>query len=160
MITLMLVLIGGTAPQNTEAVLQSCEVEAGRWICRYQVPATDVIRGVETLDQGAAPSTRLVPVPLESDSLTESESALVRRCAEASWFSLCLPADRRTARALRATADARDNLRRTVTRLLSEDRCADAIRTALEGGDLTLARQAREFCAPPYGQVTGDEMSR
>jgi hypothetical protein len=37
-------------------------------------------------------------------------------------------------------------LRTRVTGLLSEAKCDEAVKTALAGGDLPLAREARDFC--------------
>ena len=63
-------------------------------------------------------------------------------------MSLCLPKDRREARKLKDAAMARAALRTQVTHLLSEDRCPEAVKTALAAGDMSLAREARDFCEP------------
>ena len=73
------------------------------------------------------------------------------RCADAGWLSLCLPDDRRAARMLKGRETAYQTARRTVTGLLADNRCADAVRAALDGGYLGLAREAREFCETPDG---------
>jgi hypothetical protein len=97
------------------------------------------------------PATNAGPpaVVVAPDPMAEEEALLVLRCADASWLSLCLPGERRRARALKEAADARDARRLEVSRLLSENRCEDAVRTALVGGDMNLAREARAFCAAP-----------
>ena len=101
-----------------------------------------------------APTTTTVvdpgPIqPIDTGVLTERESQLVARCADAGWVSLCLPDDRRAARTLRDKQTAYLAVRREVTRLLGEERCEAAARTALDGGYLALAREARDYCAPP-----------
>ncbi|MDP2226331.1 MAG: hypothetical protein Q8J78_02510, partial [Moraxellaceae bacterium] len=73
---------------------------------------------------------------------------LISRCADANWLSLCTPNERREAKALKAEAEAQAALRLEVTSLAAKDQCPDAIRVALEGGDLDLAREIRAFCAP------------
>lgn len=85
--------------------------------------------------------------PIDTDVLTERETQLVARCADAGWVSLCLPDDRRAARTLRDRQTAYLAVRREVTRLLGEERCEAAVRSALDGGYLSLARETREYCA-------------
>jgi len=96
------------------------------------------------------PST-VTPSPPPISTLTSAEAdrqtRLIARCADASWFSLCLPGDRREANILRDAAITRAALRAEVTQLLSEERCEDARRSALEGGDLALAWEVRNFCS-------------
>lgn len=87
--------------------------------------------------------------PIDTGVLTESEARLVARCADAGWMSLCLPDDRRAARSLRDKQVAYLAVRREVTRLLAADRCETAVTTALDSGNLALAREAREYCAQP-----------
>lgn len=87
--------------------------------------------------------------PIDSGVLTERETQLVARCADAGWMSLCLPDDRRAARTLREKQDAYLAVRREVTRLLGDSRCDAAVRSALDGGYLALARETREYCTPP-----------
>jgi len=57
----------------------------------------------------------------------------------------------RAARSLRDKQDAYLAVRREVTRLLSEDRCDAAVKAALDGGYLALARETRDYCAAPTG---------
>lgn len=89
--------------------------------------------------------------PIDTGVLSERESRLVSRCADAGWISLCLPDDRRAARSLRDKQDAYLAVRREVTRLLSEDHCDAAVKAALDGGYLALARETRDYCAAPAG---------
>ena len=98
------------------------------------------------------------PVAPAVDPIALEESRLIRRCAEASWLSLCTPGERRQARLLRDAADRREALRRAVTGLLSEQQCDAAVRAALRGGDMALAREARAFCAaaPPDNPDTDE----
>jgi len=168
MFGLMLALIATTpAPQAVQATLESCAMEQGRWVCRYQVPSIEIIpftgpgpgSGVELTTRAGAEATTVpdaapaetVPladtVPSETGILTEREARLVARCADAGWVSLCLPDDRRAARSLRDRQVAYQTVQRSVTGLLAEDRCDDAIKAALDGGYLGLAREARDFCA-------------
>lgn len=95
--------------------------------------------------------------PIDTGVLTEREAQLVARCADAGWMSLCLPDDRRAARTLRDKQEAYLAVRRDVTRLLGDDQCDAAVRTALDGGYLALARETRDYCAGPAGAsaVTG-----
>lgn len=85
--------------------------------------------------------------PIDTGVLTEREAQLVARCADAGWVSLCLPDDRRAARTLRDKQTAYLAVRREVTRLLGEERCEAAVRSALDGGYLSLARETRDYCA-------------
>lgn len=167
MIGLMLALmVAPPAPQAVQATLQSCAMEQDRWVCRYQVPNIEIIpftgdaselelttrSGPSTTPvTGEAPPTVAVAAidapGSETGILSERESRLVARCADAGWMSLCLPDDRRAARSLRDRQVAYETVQRSVTGMLAEDRCDDAIRTALDGGYLGLARQARDFCA-------------
>ncbi len=179
MIGLMLALaIAGPAaaatpasPQAVQATLQSCAMEQGRWVCRYQVPDVEIIpftgdaseleltsrTGPAPTPAPGAPANATVPTEgvaagSEAGILTEREAGLVARCADAGWMSLCLPDDRRAARALRDRQVAYQTVQRAVTGLLAEDRCDDAIRAALDGGYLGLAREARDFCAAPVAE--------
>lgn len=102
-----------------------------------------------TVTEPAAPAVDRGPVrAIDAGVLTEREAQLVARCADAGWVSLCLPDDRRAARSLRDTQNAYLAVRREVTRLLGEDNCDAAVRTALDGGYLALARETRDYCAP------------
>ena len=49
----------------------------------------------------------------------------------------------------RERIETADRFRRTVGQLLSQGRCDEAVRMALDSGDISLAREAREFCAAP-----------
>jgi len=174
MIALMLALYAGVSspgPQAVQATLQSCAMEQDRWVCRYQVPNIEIIpftgdaAALEpTARLGGTPTTPPsdttgdetggveAPAPAEPGILTEREARLVARCADAGWMSLCLPDDRRAARSLRERQSAYQTVQRSVTSLLAEDRCEDAIKAALDGGYLGLARQARDFCAAPSAE--------
>jgi len=166
MISLLLALALGQEPaaaparQETEAqaTLQSCVMTSEGWVCNYRMPAV-ILRGVPPesvvmTDPPAitvpVPST-VSPVPPPPPEISTAEAdrqaRLIARCADASWLSLCLPGDRREARILRDAANARAALRAEVTQLLSEERCDEARRTALAGGDMTLAWEVRNFCA-------------
>lgn len=162
MISLLLTLAIGqvpdavSAPQEAQATLQSCEMTPAGWVCNYRMPAV-ILRGVPpgsvvVTDRPAiaVPVPATVPAsppPEVSTAEADRQARLIARCADASWMSLCLPGDRREARILRDAAEARAVLRTEVTRLLSEDRCEDARRAALAGGDMTLAWEVRNFCA-------------
>ncbi len=153
--------------QESQATLQSCVLEAEGWVCRYRVPDT-IYRPMTDAEAAAPappPSAPLLAAPPEppaaesaniaapdpldepSDAEAIRQARLIRRCAEASWVSLCTPGDRREAKALQEAADARAALRLEVTTLAAQDQCDDAVRVALEGGDLSLAREIRAFCA-------------
>ena len=151
--------------QESQATLQSCVLEAEGWVCRYRVPDT-IYRPMTDQEAAAAPPQAAPllppagPPPTESadiapsepvgepaDAETARQARLIRRCADASWISLCTPGDRREAKALQETAEARAALRLEVTTLAAQDQCDDAVRVALEGGDLSLAREIRAFCA-------------
>jgi len=158
--------------QESQAMLQSCVLEAEGWVCRYRVPDTilrpdgeapAIVAPPLTL---VAPSYRVTPPPSppaaepppEAQAATTNDEVspaareavrqakLIRRCADASWLSLCTPGDRREAKALQEAAAAREALARDVTALAAKGDCEAAVRTALEGGDLTLAREIRDFC--------------
>lgn len=163
-----------TGPQAVQATLQSCAMEAGRWVCRYAVPDIEIVplpgndivadapavvlgerpseaaSATEVAPLPAAPATAAAPerrtVTLEAGILSEREARLVARCAEAGWMSLCLPDDRRAARQLKVKEDAFMAVRRDVTGRLAEDDCDGAVKAALDGGYLDLAAQARTFC--------------
>ncbi len=166
------------SPQAVSATLQSCAMEGGRWVCRYAVPdieivpipGSDIVANAPTSVLTGAPSadmpippTIMVPapgsaviepaaapaLPIDAGVLTEREAGLVARCADAGWMSLCLPADRRAARELKDKEATYLAVRREVTSLLGRDRCEAAVRTALDGGYLALARETRDYCAAP-----------
>lgn len=166
-------MAGSAAPaQAVQATLQSCAMEGGRWVCRYAVPDIEIvpIPGDNVVADApavllgeaataapptspAAPPAAVEPdVPatrLDEGVLNEREARLVARCADAGWVSLCLPADRRAARDLKAKQDAYLEVRRRVTGLLADDRCEAAVKAALDGGYLGLARETRAFCETP-----------
>lgn len=131
--------------QDSPATLQSCVFEDTGWVCRYRAEES----AVELVPPTVA--TRL-PDPRSKPevALTKEETRqakLIRRCADASWMSLCTPGDRKEAKELKAAAEARASLRLKVTTLVADGRCPDAVGAALQGGDLALAREIREFCA-------------
>lgn len=131
--------------QDNPAVLQSCVFEDTGWVCRYRAEES----AVELVPPAVA--TRLPdPRSKPEAALTKEEtrqSKLIRRCADASWMSLCTPGDRKEAKELKEAAEARATLRLKVTTLVADGRCPDAVGAALQGGDLALAREIREFCA-------------
>ena len=155
-----------SAQEGSEATLQSCELEAEGWVCRYRVPDSFYRAApAPSLAAAPAPPTASAPAPSapslpsaarpvapdgagsETDPERARQARLIRRCADASWLSLCTPGDRREAKALKDAAEAREALRLKVTNLAADGACEDAVRTALESGDLDLAREIRAFCA-------------
>lgn len=156
---LALMLVG----QEGQATLQSCVLEAEGWVCRYRVPDTilrpddpngadaapPVVLITPSQPSASPPAPALAPTAAESESVREAarQARLIRRCADASWMALCTPGDRREAKALRENELAKQELARQVTGLAAAGDCGGAVRAALEGGDLTLARQMRDFCA-------------
>jgi hypothetical protein len=183
MISLILAaIIAAPAPQAVQATLQSCAMEGGRWVCRYAVPDIEIVplpgdnvvadapAAILTSRPGEAPSAAEVepaapatPVPiaperrtvaLDAGILTEREARLVARCADAPWYAVCLPDDRRAARALKEKEDSFLAVRSAVTARLAADDCEGAVKAALDGGYLDLAGQARAFCAAPAAQPT------
>lgn len=171
-------MIAAPAPQAVQATLQSCAMEGGRWVCRYAVPDIEIvplpgndvvadapaaILGVGSPEAASAsgegamtPETAAVPPPVERRAvtldagiLTEREARLVARCADAPWYAVCLPDDRRAARTLKQKQDAFLAVRTTVTARLAAQDCDGAVKAALDGGFLDLASQARGFCAAP-----------
>lgn len=172
MLLLLIALLQTTEPasQETKATLQSCETTDKGWVCHYQIPQATIVRPLDpappttmvapppttstTADPAPPPtqSASLPPAPVAAPSDSRVEAArqtrLIARCADAKWYSPCLPGERTEAKILREAALNAATLRGHVTTLLSEKRCDDAVKTALEGGDMALAREAREFCAP------------
>jgi len=168
MLLLLIALLQTAEPssQETKATLQSCETTDKGWVCHYQIPQATIVRPLE------APPSTMVPTPAATltdptsqppqsqppapviapvDSRAEAarQTRLIARCADAKWYSPCLPGERKEAQILREAALNAATLHSKVTTLLSEKRCDDAVKTALEGGDMALAREAREFCAVP-----------
>ncbi|MAK81536.1 hypothetical protein [Phenylobacterium sp.] len=135
--------------QEGQATLQSCVFEAEGWVCRYRVPEAIYRPEAPAQPPAQAPEpardAAAAPAP---DREAIRRARLISRCADASWLSLCTPDDRREAKALKAQAEAKAALRLEVTTLAAKDQCPEAIRVALEGGDLDLAREIRAFCAP------------
>ena len=142
------------APQEARASLQSCEMTAKGWVCHYQIPSVTIVRPLEQSESGTAappPAELVSPRPSDASTGESAEAArqtrLIAKCADANWLSLCLPGERKEARVLRDAAIAASTLRGKVTTLLSQQRCDEAVKVALEGGNMALAREAREFCA-------------
>jgi hypothetical protein len=166
MISLLLALSLGQVPdappasQETRATLQSCEMTTAGWVCNYQMPAvilrptapgTVVMTDPPAISVPVPPTVPTLTPPVEiSSAEADRQARLIARCADASWLSLCLPDDRREARILRDAAVARAALRQDVYRLLSENRCDEAMRTALAGADMALVWEVRNLnvCAP------------
>ncbi|MEQ7156442.1 hypothetical protein [Brevundimonas aurifodinae] len=172
---LLAAVIAAPGPQAVQATLQSCAMEGGRWVCRYAVPDIEIvplpgndvvadapaaILGVRPADVPStgevAPPAVTVPttaaaerrtVPLDAGILTEREQRLVARCADAPWYAVCLPDDRRAARTLKEKQDAFLAVRSAVTARLATQDCDGAVKAALDGGYLDLAGQARGFCS-------------
>ncbi|HEV7229573.1 hypothetical protein [Brevundimonas sp.] len=140
---------GSTASGTTEgsavATLQGCAMEDGRWVCRYQMPEIRVVEEAPTR-LSVVPAAGGSGSPSDVGVLTDADRALVARCADAGWLSLCLPGDRRRARELREASTAYETVRREVTASLAQGRCDLAVTSALEAGHLNLAREARTFC--------------
>jgi hypothetical protein len=155
MIALLLALAGQAAPQDEQAKLQSCEMTPSGWVCHYQMPAVTLAPAIVLAPDGRPPAetppaaASPPPAPRQAeDEEAIRQARLIANCADAPWWSLCLPGDRREARRLRDEAKVRQTLRSEVTRLLSEGQCPEAVKAALAGGDLDLAREARAFCKP------------
>lgn len=153
MIALLLALAAEPATAESQATLQSCDMTPSGWVCHYQMPSVTLLVSPDgkapVTATPAQPAVTLPAVPPVSEvekAETARQARLVAKCADADWLSLCLPADRREARRLRDEMATRAALRTKVTGLLSESKCEDAIKTALAGGDLPLAREARDFC--------------
>ena len=113
-----------------------------------------------TTSAPAAPAAEAGPIlPIDSGVLTEREAQLVTRCADAGWMSLCLPDDRRAARTLRERQDAYQAVRLEVARLLGQQKCDLAVKTALDGGYMGLARETRDYCAAPTTETTAAKVT-
>ncbi len=161
MILMFLALMAGQAqdaqatqsqPAQPQAITATCSMTPEGYVCRF--PALPVPGNAMAVPMAGPP---MEPRPVEPANIrtpaevaeAQRQERLINRCADAPWYALCLPEDRREARRLRDAAVARAALRGEVTRLLSEDKCEDAVRTALTGGDMNLAREARDFCTAP-----------
>ncbi|OYX00572.1 MAG: hypothetical protein B7Z12_15820 [Caulobacter vibrioides] len=165
MLLLMLALLQASAPsEEARATLQSCQTTDKGWVCHYQMPTEMTVKPLEGQPPVVAPpaSVELAPaasakpvleMPVETpvsgtSSDLSRQTRLIARCGEAKWYSPCLPGERKEAQLLKEAAAKSAALHSKVTGLLSENRCDDAVKAALEGGDLPLAREARAFCAP------------
>lgn len=157
MLLLMLALLQASAPaEETRATLQSCQTTDKGWVCHYQLPTEMTVKPLEGQPPVMAPpaSVKLSPAasakPATERPASEKpadlsrQTRLIARCGDAKWYSACLPGERKEAQVLKKAAA----LRGKVTGLLSENRCDEAVKAALEGGDLPLAREARAFCTP------------
>ncbi|MDP3869193.1 hypothetical protein [Phenylobacterium sp.] len=72
----------------------------------------------------------------------EAPPSAPNACLGKDWlFVGCSAGDRKTALAER-------DLRKMVTSLLAEGKCDEAVRAALTGANLPLAREVKAFCAP------------
>jgi len=145
-------------PPDSQEVRVPCEATPAGWVCKMPAmilrpspPGSAAITDAPAISV-PVPHTAPTLAPLVEINTAEAnrQARLIARCADASWLSLCLPDDRREARALRDAAIVRAALRSEVSRLLSESRCDDAVRAALAGGDMALASEVRNrnFCAP------------
>ena len=167
MIALLLALTLGQTPEGATVSRPSldpqetrmpCESTPEGWVCRMppvilrpSPSGAVVMTGSPATSAPLPPTVPALAPPVEiSSAEADRQARLIARCADASWLSLCLPDDRREARALRDAANTRASLRAEVSRLLSEDRCDEAVRTALAGGDMALAVEVRDqnFCVP------------
>ncbi len=161
MLLLLLALLQASAPaEETRATLQSCQTTDKGWVCHYQLPTEMTVKPLEAQPPVMAPpaSVELAPAasakPAPEKPVSEKpadpsrRTRLIARCGDAKWYSACLPGERKEAQMLKEAAAKSDALRGRVTGLLSENRCEEAVKAALEGGDLPLAREARAFCAP------------
>lgn len=155
MIALLLALAAEPAAAESQATLQSCDMTQSGWVCHYQMPSVTLLVSPDGKipvagSPPSAPTTLSFPPAAPVSEVERAEAArqvrLIARCADANWLSLCLPADRREARRLREEMAVHAALRGTVTGLLSENKCDEAVKTALAGGDMALARETRDFC--------------
>lgn len=149
---------GAPASPDPQEVRVPCESTPAGWVCRMppvilrpSPPASGVTTYTPADSAAVPPSVPTLAPPVEMNTAeADRQARLIARCADASWLSLCLPDDRREARALRDAAVARAALRREVYQMLSENRCDDAMRTALASADMALIREVRNLnvCAP------------
>lgn len=148
MLMLLLALADALPAEGAKADFQGCEMTAGGWVCYYKMPPVTVRTDPDAPAVTLGPPPLIVrPVAREADQAEAARRArLIARCADAGWMSLCLPGERREARALREQAEAAAALRARVTGLLGEKKCDEAVKAALDGGDLALAGEARAFC--------------
>lgn len=164
MISLLLAISLGQVPDappvspDTQEVRVPCESTPAGWVCRMppvilrpSPPGSEGTTGSPATSAPVPPSVPTLTAPVEVNTAeADRQARLIARCADASWLSLCLPDDRREARALRDAAVARAALRREVYQMLSENKCDDAMRTALASADMALIREVRNLnvCAP------------
>lgn len=152
MISLLLALAGGPTLQAAQATLQSCELTPAGWVCHYKMPPV-ILRSDPSGAVTASPATppvappAVVPLDPQADAEAARAARLIAKCADAPWYAICLPGERREAKLLKEAADAKAALRREVTGLLAASNCDAAVKKALAAGDLALAREARDFCA-------------
>jgi len=144
-------------PAQPQAVTATCSMTAEGYVCRFpSLPASASPASTPPLvTASTVGSSTLSTTPVrtpEEIAEAQRQERLINRCADAPWYALCLPEDRREARRLRDAAVVRAALRGEVTRLLSEQKCDDAVRVALTGGDMVLAREVRDFCTPTVTQ--------
>ena len=145
-------------PPDSQEVRVPCESTPAGWVCKMPAmilrpspPGSAVITDAPAISVLVPPTApTLAPSAEISSAEANRQARLIARCADASWLSLCLPDDRREARALRDAAVVRAALRREVYQLLSENRCDEAMRTALAGADMSLVWEVRNLnvCAP------------
>lgn len=145
-------------PPDSQEVRVPCESTPAGWVCKMPAmilrpspPGSAVITDAPAISVPVPPTApTLAPSAEISSAEANRQARLIARCADASWLSLCLPDDRREARALRDAAVVRAALRREVYQLLSENRCDEAMRTALAGADMSLVWEVRNLnvCAP------------
>lgn len=146
------------APPDSQEMRVPCESTPAGWVCKMPAmilrpspPGSAVITDAPAISVPVPPTAPTLTPPVEIGSAeADRQARLIARCADASWLSLCLPDDRREARALRDAAVVRAALRREVYQLLSENRCDDAMRRALAGADTALVREVQNLnvCAP------------
>ena len=85
----------------------------------------------------------------ERGAQQERELGYIPGCATRFWLlAECSRRQHDDAIAGLARRDALASLRTIVTQKLATDDCPGAIKAALEGGDMDLAREARDFCRP------------
>lgn len=144
-----LILAVSLAGQPQAATLEGCEFVNERWVCRYRLPEVQLLTSPPTAPETVPmpPATTIVPASQDPGVLTDVQSELVARCADAGWFSLCLPPQRVEARRLRDEARAYEQARLRVGELISQGDCTEARALALGGGYLGLARESQALCA-------------
>lgn len=133
----------------SQQVTQTCGTEMGQWVCRSpQAPSLDYNTPSRAATEGLANGIALGQAMRAGGDGESRDDRLIRQCAERSFWFICSGREREEARALGDARAARDSLRQDVMQLLAADDCPSAIRAALNGGDMDLAREARDFCRP------------